>query len=361
VESQRALRVDNATVRWILDSLDAEEPQPRHPGKGGPERYPYRVPALRVEFQLADGGAARYVAPGRNIGPDGISFLVGNLVYPDSVCKVHLITTHNHWHSVTGKVVRCRYISGTGSVYEADVRFQQPIDLALFVAQALRVRVLLVDDSPTARTLLTQMLKGVSADVVACENGREAIEKALSQHFDVVLMDMEMPVLDGFATTRTLRAKRYAQPIVAVTGLTAPGDRERCLQAGCDDYLTKPPDRDAIADLIDRLRPEPLCSSVAIDHPGIASAIEQFVRDLRLRAQRVQQAYADADLATIEREARAMKAEAPGYGFEPIGSVAAELEDAVRRNLPAPDIYVKLGKLVRLCCVARPSPTGRAS
>ena len=361
MESRRALRVDDVVVKCVLDSLDAREPQRSSADERAHTRYTYRVPALRVELQQPDGSVARYAAPSRNIGRDGMSFLLGNLVYPDSVCKIDLVTTHNHWQSVIGTITRCRYVQGTGSVYEADIRFQQPIDVVLFVAQALRVRTLLVDDSPTARNLITQMLQNLNTDVVTCENGQQAVEIALAQHFDLILMDMEMPVLDGFHATRALRAKEYFQPIVAVTGLTSVGDRERCLEAGCDDYLSKPPNRDAIADLIDRLRPEPLSSSVAADHPELAPAIGEFVQDACQRAMRIQKAFAARDLAVVAQEARVLKGEAPGYGFEPIGAAAVELEHALQEALPAPDIHVKVGKLVRLCCAARPPPSGTSS
>ena len=360
MEPRRALRVDDITVKCILDSLDAQNPQPVDASESARQRYPYRVPALRVELQAADGSIVRYAAPSRHIGPDGMSFLVGNLVYPDSVCKIDLITTHNHWLSVTGTIVRCKYVQGTGSVYEAEVRFRQPIDIALFVAQALRVRVLLVDDSPTARSLMARMLQDFSTEVVPCEGGQEAIEVAFSRPFDLVLMDMEMPGVDGFQATRELRAKGFPQPIVAVTALTSPGDRERCLEAGCDDYLSKPPNRQEISDLINRLRPEPLISSLAGEHPELAPAIGEFVQEAHQRAMRMQKAFAGRDFAVVAQESRALKGEAPGHGFEPIGAAAVELEDALRQSLPVPDLHVRVGKLVRLCCAARP-PAGGTS
>ena len=128
-----------------------------------------------------------------------------------------------------------------------------------------------------------------------------------------------------------------------------------------DLYLSKPPNRDAIADLIDRLRPEPLSSSVAADHPELAPAIGEFVQDACQRAMRIQKAFAARDLAVVAQEARVLKGEAPGYGFEPIGAAAVELEHALQEALPAPDIHVKVGKLVRLCCAARPPPSGTSS
>ena len=144
-EPQQTLRANNATIKCILDTLDAKEIPSNEPQEPDDHRYSYRVPALRVELQQTNGSVAHVIVPTRKIGRDGVSFLVGRLVYPETSCRIDLITTHNHWQSVTGKVVGCKYVQGTGSIYEADVHFQQPIDIALFVAQALRVRVLLVN------------------------------------------------------------------------------------------------------------------------------------------------------------------------------------------------------------------------
>jgi len=112
-------------------------------------------------------------------------------------------------------------------------------------------RVLLVEDGPDNQRLLTVFLRKAGAEVALAENGQEAVEKALAalatgQPFGVILMDMQMPVMDGLTATRLLRERGYQGPIVALTAHAMEGELEKCLAAGCDHYLSKPIARDVL-------------------------------------------------------------------------------------------------------------------
>jgi CheY-like chemotaxis protein len=114
------------------------------------------------------------------------------------------------------------------------------------------MNVLVVEDGKVNQIVITKMLNDAGAKVQIAENGKLAIEavESAEQAFDVILMDMQMPVMDGYEATSRLRQNGFKKPIIAVTAHALTGDCEKTLQAGCTAYMSKPVDRNKLFDLI---------------------------------------------------------------------------------------------------------------
>lgn len=152
---------------------------------------------------------------------------------------------------------------GTGSIFEATVRVEvsplaefvseglmsrvTPIPSSLDVNRALLgMRVLVVEDSVDNQTLLRVLLSKAGAEVELAEDGAAGVEATLHNDFDVVLMDVQMPRMDGHSAAKALRARGYTQPLIALTAHAMKGEREKAFEAGFSAFLAKPFSRDAL-------------------------------------------------------------------------------------------------------------------
>ncbi len=118
-------------------------------------------------------------------------------------------------------------------------------------------RVLVVEDNLVNQLICQEMLVGLGLDAAIADNGREALRALEDNIYDLVLMDCQMPEMDGYEATRVIRAREQTQqqprlPILALTAHAMVGDRERCLEAGMDDYVTKPFRYEDIKALLER-------------------------------------------------------------------------------------------------------------
>ncbi|MBX3444331.1 MAG: PAS domain S-box protein [Planctomyces sp.] len=144
-----------------------------------------------------------------------------------------------------------RFVASAGLAEQADEqhRSRDSINVVLPIA------VLVAEDTRGIQFMIRRMLEDAGAMVAVVDNGERAVEEVLraaegAQPFDIVLMDMQMPVMNGFEATSRLRELGSRVPIIALTAAAMQGDRERCLKAGCDDYLSKPVDRHALLEAI---------------------------------------------------------------------------------------------------------------
>jgi PAS domain S-box-containing protein len=219
-------------------------------------------------------------------------------------------------------------------------------------AGALRgVRILLAEDSPDNQELLSTVLGNVGAELEVVENGRLAVEHAEAGIFDVVLMDMNMPEMDGYEATRTLRDRGYPRPILALTANAMSGDCEQCLAAGCDAHLAKPIDRKQLIEAVaqyagsksGRSDPPPAIPSRAeipapwdgivscfADDPQLVDILPRFVQRLPDQLEALGKALEENRLNDAQRLAHRLKGAGGSYGYPTLSEAAKSLEAAVK-------------------------------
>lgn len=199
----------------------------------------------------------------------------------------------------------------------------------------MRGRMLLAEDDPNIRRLIALYLRDTGIEIVEVDNGRDAVEQALAGDFDLLMTDLQMPEMGGLEAVEWLRMTGFARPVIALSASALEGERERCVAAGCNDFLTKPLDRmQFLASLGHylgadaRIRPQSHEISLE-DDPVYLQARAEFLESLR-------QALPDwdANAANIGHEqiramAHRLKGAAGGFGWQPLGELAGRLEAAI--------------------------------
>ena len=114
------------------------------------------------------------------------------------------------------------------------------------------IRLLLVEDDQTSQKLIRLSLRKMDVDLTIVDNGYDCIEIVQKQSFDIILMDIRMPIIDGYKTTKILRRAGLTTPIIAVTACVFEDDREKCISAGCNDYISKPVRIERLQEIINK-------------------------------------------------------------------------------------------------------------
>ncbi|MFS2007527.1 response regulator [Duganella sp. CT11-25] len=236
-----------------------------------------------------------------------------------------------------------------------------------------RRKVLLAEDNPVNVEVASAMLEGLGLDVSRACNGEEALHSVQSGDFDLVLMDCQMPVMDGFAATAEIRRHQQQQrgrarnlPIIAITANALQGDRESCLAAGMDDYLSKPFTQQALGQTIARwislprmaalpdeaaagtppaAAPDQQINRQALNNIRALSAthgdallervLQAFLEDTPTHLQTIRQAIASGNAVQMRKAAHSLKSSSANVGADALAQRAKELELLGRNNTTA--------------------------
>ena len=213
-----------------------------------------------------------------------------------------------------------------------------------------KVRILLVEDGESNRDLVSLVLREAGATIETAENGQEGILAAISSEFDLILMDMQMPILDGYKAASHLRSLKLDVPIVALTAHAMRGDEQRCRDAGCSGYLTKPIDIDELlrvisyvlapavtSRMIAKIPPAwseeeegRIVSSLPVEHDGFRTLVENFLTKLPDKLDAIAAAIAVGDVDEVEQLAHWLRGTGGTMGFDCLTGPAQRLEESAR-------------------------------
>ncbi|HOW70896.1 MAG TPA: ATP-binding protein [Phycisphaerae bacterium] len=265
----------------------------------------------------------------------------------------------------------------------------------------LRCRILLAEDCEDNQELLSRLLRGAGAEVSLVANGQAAVDAVAAaeveeqttgrQGYDVILMDMQMPVMDGYEATRLLRKRGYQGRIIALTAHAMGSDLDKCRAAGCDDHATKPVNRRQLFTTILKhsenaertAQPKAGGATGETDGPPVAQGLsnrtvagpigqptavgsqapspeglspfdladltERFLGRLPQRVTEIEDAFAGHDVMALASLAHKLKGVAGSYGFDPITRAAAELEESAHADAALHVLEERVQRLIGLC------------
>jgi PAS domain S-box-containing protein len=193
-------------------------------------------------------------------------------------------------------------------------------------------RVLLVEDNPENLILLQAYLNKFPLSLDFASNGVEAIEKRKQASYDLILMDIQMPIMDGYTATREIRAwetehQASRVPIVALTAHALSGASTESMEAGCDGHVTKPVEQSELIEAIAKYAKRPQDQVVTIDDP-IAARRPEYCANRRLDLTKMQNAMAHGDFGTVKVIGHNCKGTGTGYGFPEISRLGFVIENA---------------------------------
>jgi signal transduction histidine kinase/DNA-binding response OmpR family regulator/HPt (histidine-containing phosphotransfer) domain-containing protein len=281
-----------------------------------------------------------------------------------------------------------------------DTETQADTSAGLNLESIRGARVLLVEDNELNREVAKGLLDDAPVTVIAAENGEEAIRMLNESRYDIALMDMQMPVMDGLTATRIIRQNpRFKDlPIVAMTANAMASDREKCLEAGMNDHLAKPIDPDQLFEALRRWIParpaapnvvavpvvtarKPPGDSVPLEIPGIdtqtafrrtggnrqryVSLLRRFAESQAGATEQIRAAVEAQDSAAAQRIAHSLKGAAANLGANALSAAAGGAENAIRTQSGIEQALTEMDAMLRAAVSAiqrtLPSPEEAAS
>ena len=215
----------------------------------------------------------------------------------------------------------------------------------------LKGRVLLTEDNIDNQRLISMYLKKLGADVTIANNGQEAIDIVRDNEFDLILMDMQMPVMNGIDATIFLRNQGYSKPVIALTANAMKEDVDACYKAGCDNFIQKPVIQHQFMKVIsDYLQPatvtdeqtSPIVSSLLAEEPDMIDLVERFVARLPVFIEKINLNYEKKDWDELRRNIHELKGTSGNFGFDELYKLVQNIEfELIKENYQSVGYFIK--------------------
>jgi two-component system, sensor histidine kinase and response regulator len=228
----------------------------------------------------------------------------------------------------------------TGKAFQSKVIRKAP---AAASAQRLdSLRILLVEDNINNQMLFNYYLKGSNQHIEVAQNGSEGVHKFKTTKFDLVFMDLAMPIMDGYEATRAIRRWEVDQgadkvPIIALTADALKGREQKSLEAGCTDHITKPFTKNQIFEVLHQYSPKRQYRSntagcIEYINSDLKELIPTFIHNTQEEIKKLAEAINQKDWPTIERMGHSIKGSSFGYGFKRMGLIGRRMQAAARET-----------------------------
>jgi CheY-like chemotaxis protein len=233
-------------------------------------------------------------------------------------------------------------------------------------------RILLAEDGPSNQQVIAYYLKKTGAAVTVAENGRIARDMAMEAMaagapYDVILMDMQMPEMDGYAATASLRSLGYTGPIIALTAHAMAHDKDKCIRSGCTGYLSKPIDRELMIATVtehlnasqDRARiphmshtpagtPGATLQSTLVGDEEMGQFLPKYIADLPVMVKQLETLSNEQNIEDLKKLIHQLKGTGGFYGFMPITDAAEHIEELVETGQHLERITADVESLIAL-------------
>jgi CheY-like chemotaxis protein len=374
-EFKRTARLSDTARQEFLDKLDRTATSERasrgvHKNNQRKDtRWTYRQSDIAVTVEHPAGGVSRLLLVSRNLSAGGIAFLHSGFLYPNSRCQVTLPKLDGRAHVVNGSIVTCRHVQGL--IHEVCIKFDRRIETNQFVPSPetagtdapesvempeLHGRVLVVDDSEMDRSLLLHHLKIAGVHLTSVSTSGAALDTVKRDIVEIVLCDINLESMDGVEFITKLREAGFTGPVVVVTAESNEERLSAAKTAGAGHVLAKPYVPDELLNLMVELHQQigavltqSAIYSTADDQPGMTDLISQYIEQARKAARKIEKITTDEGLNELRQVCMSIKGSAAGYGFVPVGTLAAEIIKSLDTSRSVRGVSSQIRTLAMMC------------